>query len=248
VDENGVGAGLVAAILDEEPSLAHLAAMWAHPAKRGQGVGDALVAAVVRWAADQNRRVRLHVVEDNAPAVALYERHGFRRTGTSAFVSTGCAARRRQHYVRQMEQRVSLITLGADVRLARAFYERLGWQGQEVEETVFFQLGAVALVLWGRAKLALDAAVEDEGATTFGRVALAHNVRSRTDVDLVLAEATAAGAVLTRPAENTSYGGTPGTSVTWTDTCGRSHTTPDSRSLRTGQSPFRTSGRLRPSR
>jgi GNAT superfamily N-acetyltransferase len=81
VDENGVGAGLVAGILDEERSLAHLAAMWVHPAKRGQGVGDALVAAVVGWAEDQNRRVRLHVVEDNAPAVALYERHGFRRTG-----------------------------------------------------------------------------------------------------------------------------------------------------------------------
>jgi len=34
-----------------------------------------------RWAEDANRRLRLHVVEDNAHAVALYERHGFRRTG-----------------------------------------------------------------------------------------------------------------------------------------------------------------------
>ena len=48
-----------------------------------------------------------------------------------------------------MEQRVSLITLGvADVGRARTFYERLGWQGQEVEETVFFQAGGMALVLW----------------------------------------------------------------------------------------------------
>jgi predicted lactoylglutathione lyase len=110
-----------------------------------------------------------------------------------------------------MEQRVSLITLGVtDVRLARAFYERLGWQGQEVEETVFFQLGGVALVLWGRDKLALDAGVEDEGRAGFGRVALAHKVRSRTDVDVVLAEATAAGAVLTRPADDTFYGGYAG--------------------------------------
>jgi hypothetical protein len=31
-----------------------------------------------------------------------------------------------------MEQRISLITLGvADVSRARAFYERLGWHGQE---------------------------------------------------------------------------------------------------------------------
>ena len=38
-----------------------------------------------------------------------------------------------------MEQRVSLVTLGVlDLGRARRFYERLGWQGQEVEETVFF--------------------------------------------------------------------------------------------------------------
>ena len=34
-----------------------------------------------------------------------------------------------------MEQRISLITLGvADLERARAFYQRLGWEGQEVEE------------------------------------------------------------------------------------------------------------------
>ena len=46
-----------------------------------------------------------------------------------------------------MEQRISLITLGvADVSRARTFYEQLGWRGQEVEETVFFQAGAIALM------------------------------------------------------------------------------------------------------
>lgn len=110
-----------------------------------------------------------------------------------------------------MEQRVSLITLGvADVGLARAFYERLGWQGQEVQETVFFQVGGMVLVLWGREKLALDAGVEDEGTAGFGRVALAHNVQSRTEVDVVLSEPTAAGAILTRTAANTFYGGYAG--------------------------------------
>ncbi|MGH3771263.1 MAG: hypothetical protein ACRDRW_07695 [Pseudonocardiaceae bacterium] len=45
-----------------------------------------------------------------------------------------------------MEQRVSLVTLGvADVQRDQAFYEQLGWQGQEVEETVFFQAGGMAL-------------------------------------------------------------------------------------------------------
>jgi hypothetical protein len=48
-----------------------------------------------------------------------------------------------------VEQRISLVTLGVvDVARARMFYERLGWQGQEVEETVFFQAGGIALVLW----------------------------------------------------------------------------------------------------
>lgn len=41
-----------------------------------------------------------------------------------------------------MEQRLSLVTLGtADLARARSFCERLGWRGQEVEETVFFQAG-----------------------------------------------------------------------------------------------------------
>ncbi len=39
-----------------------------------------------------------------------------------------------------VDQRVSLITLGvAGLGRTRTFYERLGWQGQEAEETVFFQ-------------------------------------------------------------------------------------------------------------
>jgi catechol 2,3-dioxygenase-like lactoylglutathione lyase family enzyme len=39
-----------------------------------------------------------------------------------------------------MDQRVSLVTLGVtDLARSRAFYEALGWRGQEVEETVFFQ-------------------------------------------------------------------------------------------------------------
>lgn len=58
-----------------------------------------------------------------------------------------------------MDQRVSLITLGvADLAAARRFYEALGWQCQEVEETVFVQAGGSAVVLWAREKLAAEAA------------------------------------------------------------------------------------------
>ncbi|MEV4488666.1 VOC family protein [Micromonospora coxensis] len=107
-----------------------------------------------------------------------------------------------------MEQRISLVTLGvADLSRARAFYERLGWRGQEVEETVFFQAGGLALVLWGREKLASDAGVLDTGP---GAMTLAQNVRSRAEVDAILATAAEAGARITRPAADTFYGGYAG--------------------------------------
>lgn len=106
-----------------------------------------------------------------------------------------------------MEQRVSLITLGvADLARARSFYEALGWSGQESEETVFFRAGGAVVVLWGLEKLAADAGVEVVPAG-FGGIVLAHNVRSRDEVDEVLGAAERAGAVVTRPAAETFYGG-----------------------------------------
>ena len=110
-----------------------------------------------------------------------------------------------------MEQRLSLVTLGVtDVARARAFYEQLGWQGQEVEQTVFFQTGGLAVVLWGRENLANDAGVPLEPPVAFGGIALAHNVRSPGEVDAILATAQSAGATITRRAEETSYGGYAG--------------------------------------
>jgi len=107
-----------------------------------------------------------------------------------------------------VEQRVSLITLGVvDLARARAFYERLGWRGQEVEETAFFQAGGMALVLWGREKVAADAGVADGGSDGFGGITIAQNVRSRAEVDEVMAVAAEAGAVITQAARETFYGG-----------------------------------------
>src|SRR4051812_43574382 len=110
-----------------------------------------------------------------------------------------------------MEQRVSLVTLGvADLPRARAFYEQLGWRGQEVEETVFFQAGGQAVVLWGRDKVAADAGVTDDGRGTFGAVTLAQNVRSREEVDEIVRAAEAAGATVTKAPTETFYGGYAG--------------------------------------
>jgi len=110
-----------------------------------------------------------------------------------------------------VEQRISLGTLGvADVGRARTFYERLGWHGQEVQETVFFQAGGMALVLWARDKLAGDAGIDDRDAGGFGGLVLAHNVRSRAEVDALLADAASAGAEITQVARETFYGGYAG--------------------------------------
>ncbi|MFE6719946.1 VOC family protein [Streptomyces albidoflavus] len=107
-----------------------------------------------------------------------------------------------------MEQRISLVTLGVtDLARARRFYEALGWRGQEVEETVFFQAGGLGLVLWGRDKLARDSGHEGTGpATGFGGIVLAHNVRSREEVDALLDQAEQAGGRVTKPAAESPHG------------------------------------------
>ena len=107
-----------------------------------------------------------------------------------------------------MDQRISLITLGvADLPRARTFYEALGWRGQEVQETVFFQAGPMALVLWSEQKLAEDAGFDGVGVDGFRGCNLALNVRSRKEVDEVMAAAREAGATIMRAPEETFYGG-----------------------------------------
>ncbi|MFI0777529.1 VOC family protein [Streptomyces sp. NPDC021212] len=106
-----------------------------------------------------------------------------------------------------MEQRITLVTLGvSDLARAKAFYEALGWRGQEVEETVFFQAGGLGLVLWGRDKLARDCGLEPGSAGGFGGIALAHNVRSEAEVDALLAAAEQAGGTVTKPAAVNAVG------------------------------------------
>ena len=110
-----------------------------------------------------------------------------------------------------MEQRLSLLTLGVDdLERSRTFYEQLGWRGQQVQETVFFQAGGMALVLWDRAKLAADVGRSDGPRGVFGGIGLAHNVRSRAEVDELVALAGSIGAAVTRAPAETFYGGYAG--------------------------------------
>ncbi|GCB47340.1 VOC family protein [Streptomyces sp. NL15-2K] len=106
-----------------------------------------------------------------------------------------------------MEQRITLITLGvSDPARAKAFYEALGWRGQEVEETVFFQAGGLGLVLWSRDKLARDCGLEPGPTGGFDGIVLAHNVRSDAEVDALLAAAERAGGTITKPAAVNAVG------------------------------------------
>lgn len=112
-----------------------------------------------------------------------------------------------RRYRGRMEQRISLITLGVDdLARSRTFYEALGWRGQEVEETVFFQAGGLGLVLWGRGRLAADCGVEDAREPGFRGVSLAHNVRSDAEVDALLDAARAAGARIAKPGTQSEFG------------------------------------------
>jgi uncharacterized protein len=107
-----------------------------------------------------------------------------------------------------MEQRVSLITLGVrDLGRARRFYEALGWRtrAEPDADVVFFQAGGMVVALWDRASLAEDSGVEDGGG--WGGITLAHNVRSRAEVDAIVEEARDGGAEVVREPAETFWGG-----------------------------------------
>jgi uncharacterized protein len=125
----------------------------------------------------------------------------------------GCVAPRRSVDNADMEQRISLVTLGvADTAGARSFYEALGWTGMSPDgDVVFFQAGGMIVALWGRDELAVDSVVDDGGG--WGGVTLAHNVASPGEVDAVLAEAEAAGARIARAGAPTFWGGYSGVFV-----------------------------------
>lgn len=109
-----------------------------------------------------------------------------------------------------MEQRISVITLGvADLPRARRFYvDGLHWAPvMEVEgEVVFFNVGP-GLVVGLYSGLAGDAGVSGRSA---GLSSISLNVLAKEEVDMLMAEAIAAGAEVTMPARDTDWGGRSG--------------------------------------
>jgi uncharacterized protein len=111
-----------------------------------------------------------------------------------------------------MERRINYITLGvADLARARAFYEKLGFHASSASQgdIVFFQLGAVTLSIFPREELAKDIGVSAEGGG-FSGVTLAHNVATKEEVAVLLAEAEAAGGRIVKPAQDVFWGGHSG--------------------------------------
>lgn len=68
-------------IRPETPMTGHLYGMWVAPESRSRGIGFGLTNAVVDWAREiEAEELTLWVVETNRPALALYERAGFKTT------------------------------------------------------------------------------------------------------------------------------------------------------------------------
>jgi len=113
-----------------------------------------------------------------------------------------------------VEPRISLITLGVkDLgRSVRFYREGLGLplrEGGDVSVVAFFETRGTWLALFPREALAADAGVVAEGGG-FAGFTLAHNVRTREEVDETLNEAEAAGARLVKAAGDTDWGGYSG--------------------------------------
>ena len=111
-----------------------------------------------------------------------------------------------------MKPRISMITLGVrDLQRSIEFYEKgLGFPRMySPPEVAFFTLNGTWLGLYGRDALAADALV-DGGSAGFAGFSLAHNVSSEQEVDQVMSQAASAGAVVTKSARKTEWGGYAG--------------------------------------
>jgi GNAT superfamily N-acetyltransferase len=75
---DGTPIGMAGGFQTEDPQVAELVAMWVAPAGRGQGVGDAVIAAVEQWARGNGAHtLMLSVAIGNESAHTLYLRNGF---------------------------------------------------------------------------------------------------------------------------------------------------------------------------
>lgn len=139
-----------------------------------------------------------------------------------------------------MEPRVSIITLGVEsLERSFAFYKKgLGLEtGSEFckpeDGIIFFKTQFTVLALFPYDKLAKDIG---EGFNVpkakFSGITLAHNTRSKTEVDEILSRAEKAGAEIVKPAQLAEWGGYSGyfsdpDGHLWEVACGTTPLNPD---------------------
>ena len=118
-----------------------------------------------------------------------------------------------------MKPCITVITLGVnDLDTSLKFYrDGLGFP-TEGNIGKKFQYGAVAffqlqpglrLALWPRKSIAHDTGLS-EGPASAAEVTLGHNVKSKAEVDAVMAKAKKAGAIITKAAHETFWSGYSG--------------------------------------
>jgi uncharacterized protein len=118
-----------------------------------------------------------------------------------------------------MQPRITVVTIGVDdlERGLRFYRDGLGLAtegiiGKELADgaVVFIELQAgVRLALWPRSSIAHDAGLA-LGAPSPTEFTLGHNVSSKGEVDAVIQQASNAGAIIVKPAQETWWGGYAG--------------------------------------
>jgi uncharacterized protein len=137
----------------------------------------------------------------------------------AAVVFTTLTAFNRLNQQIKMESRFTTLTLGVDnVEKSFKFYhEGLGLSskgiiGKEFEhgEIAFFDLkNGMILALYSRDNLTWDSQMK-KGKSSSTEFSIGYNTRNEAEVDSILVQAKKAGAIITRPAQKTFWGGYSG--------------------------------------
>lgn len=113
-----------------------------------------------------------------------------------------------------MEPRISIITLGvSNLEESFEFYSALGFSSSKTPEDgiVFFKAGGVCLALYPLMALAKDISPDLEANRSgFSGITLAHNTKSKEEVDAVLDLVKKAGGKIEKPAQDVFWGGYSG--------------------------------------
>lgn len=114
-----------------------------------------------------------------------------------------------------MESKISIVTLGVqDFQRSYSFYNSgLGFQtdARPTDQIAFFKTRGTVLAIYPIDKLAEDITPDlPKQKSDFSGVTLAHTVRNRSDVDIVLKQAEQAGGKIVKPAHDTFWGGYSG--------------------------------------